>query len=65
MKERLKRLGRWALERSQERSTYAGIAMIMGALLGHEIPDHTIQVFAFAGQFVGAGLIAATTKHDQ
>jgi hypothetical protein len=62
MKDRLKALGLWALARSQERSTYAGLAMVAGALLGHEVPEHTVQVISFVGQFVGAGLIAASTK---
>lgn len=62
MKDQLKALGAWALERSQEASTYVGGAMVAASVLGHNVDDHTLQVVTWVGQFVGAGMIAATTK---
>jgi hypothetical protein len=63
MKDKLKNLGAWALARAQERSTYVGVALVIGAFAGHQLDDSTVNAIAFVGQFIGAGLVAASTKH--
>jgi hypothetical protein len=60
MKDHLKAFGAWVLARMQEKSTYAGFAMVATAIVGHHIPDQYVDAASWAGQFIGAGLVAAT-----
>ncbi len=54
-------LGRWALRRAQERSTWAGLAMLLAAL-GHATLSAQVAHIGDAVLLIlGTGLMSATT----
>ena len=60
MKPFSKRLGEWLLERLSERSTYAGLSLMV-ACTSHHLPDSVLNVIEWWGPFIASGLIAAST----
>ena len=61
MKAFFKRLGEWLMERLEEKSTYCGLAVMMG-IWGRHIPTEVMEAIQWWGPFIAAGLIAASTK---
>lgn len=59
----LKKVGKWFGRRAKERSTYAGVAIIVSALGARELGVQIDQVGQAVGLIVGGGLIG-TQNHD-
>jgi len=59
----LKKVGKWFGRRAKERSTYAGVAIIVSALGARELGVQIDQVGQAVSLIVGGGLIG-TQNHD-
>jgi hypothetical protein len=57
----LARLGAWWLARLEEKSTYAGFA-ILAVSIGHDIPPAVLDAISWWGPLLATGFIAASTK---
>ncbi len=55
-----RRLGRWAVYRFSEKSTWAGIGLLTAAH-GHDMPQAVMDALSFWGPFLGTALITMTT----
>jgi hypothetical protein len=64
MKAALTRLGGWFVDRLNEKSTWAGIAVTMG-INGHKLPPGVLEALNFWGMLLASGLMAMTDPKKQ
>lgn len=62
MKDKLKALGVWLIARAQEKTTWAGLVLVITAIVGHQLPNEWVDAITWVGPFVGGALAAYEEK---